>query len=141
MIKGNVRDIYKGKYEKYVELIRDMARSIPEGKYDLYGGAYYSVVTSKSRPIEDALFEAHRKYIDLQYILTGSETMGCAYLGSVKETVEYSEEKDCAFYSGEGELTLYNEGDFVFFFPEDAHMPAVGEGSCKKVIVKIPVED
>ena len=138
MIKGNVQD-YKGIFENYVSFVKTMGKTIPEGRYELSGGAYYNVVTSVSREKESALFEAHRRYIDLQYILIGSETMGCAPLAEVELATEYSEEKDCAFYSGEGEFTLYNEGDFVLFFPEDAHMPAVGEGSCKKVIIKIPV--
>jgi YhcH/YjgK/YiaL family protein len=139
MIKGNIND-YSGILSEYVDIIKGISPDHPLGKFELSGGAYYNVVISKSRKEEDALYEAHRKYIDLQYILSKSEVMGCAPLSSAKEVTPYSEENDCAFYTADGSFETYNEGDFVIFFTDDAHMPAVGEGECKKVIIKVPVK-
>ena len=138
MIKGNIKS-YSGTLCEYVDIVKALSKDHPLGRFELEGGAYYNVVISKSRKEEDALYEAHRKYIDLQYILSGSEVMGCAPLSSATEKTPYSEESDCAFYTAEGSFETYNEGDFVFFFTDDAHMPAIGDGECKKVIVKIPV--
>ncbi len=138
MIKGNINKPIE-ELEYYISFLKNIKPDHPLGKFDICGGAYYNVVISKSRKEEDALYEAHRKYIDIQYILSGSEVMGCAPLSSAKEETPYSDENDCAFYTADGSFETYNEGDFVIFFTDDAHMPAVGEGECKKVIIKVPV--
>ena len=66
MIKGNIKS-YSGTLCEYVDTVKALSKDHPLGRFELEGGAYYNVVISKSRKEEDALYEAHRKYIDLQY--------------------------------------------------------------------------
>jgi YhcH/YjgK/YiaL family protein len=95
---------------------------------------------TKSR--DKGLWEAHRRYIDVQFVASGIETMGYAPIGNCTVTQEYSSEKDCALFSGKGDFLTAPAGTFLVFFPEDVHMPCLAtEGSVpvRKVVVKVAV--
>ncbi len=86
--------------------------------------------------------EAHRKYLDIQYIVKGKEVVGWADLASCQETVAFSEEKDIGMYSGPYEYFTVNEGICYVAFPEDAHMPGRHldvPNDFVKVVVKLKV--
>ncbi len=90
---------------------------------------------------EDAALEAHRKYIDIQLLLIGSEAIGWKPLED-GETVSqaYDEEKDLVFYADEAdEIINLQPGQFMIFFPEDLHAPGIGDGTIRKVIAKVSV--
>ena len=67
--------------------------------------------------------EAHRKYMDIQYIVKGKEVMGWADLADCQPATEFSEEKDIGMYFGDFNFITINEGMCYVVFPEDAHMP------------------
>lgn len=87
-------------------------------------------------------FEAHKKYIDLQLILTGRE---CADFGKVSEMEagEYSEDNDfMEVYGHRIGTVVLSEGDYIICYPEDAHCTAITDKEIlkvKKVVFKIPV--
>ena len=86
--------------------------------------------------------EAHRKYLDIQYIVKGKEVVGWADLASCQEAVAFSEEKDIGMYSGPYEYFTINEGVCYVVFPEDAHMPGRHldvPNDFVKVVVKLKV--
>ena len=68
-------------------------------------------------------FEAHRKYIDIHYCISGSEGIGYADVSSLKPTTEYDEENDYFLLSGSYQKVVLRKGDFCIVFPEDAHIP------------------
>ena len=68
--------------------------------------------------------EAHRKYLDIQYLIKGKEVMGWADLADCQEASEFNEEKDVGMYSGNFEYFTINEGMCYVVFPEDVHMPS-----------------
>ena len=90
-------------------------------------------------------FEAHRKNIDIQYLLKGEERIACMPIEKLTETEPYSEEKDAAFYAAEGvaaQTMTIGGGYFAIFFPQDGHMPqlCVDEPEMvKKVVVKVAI--
>lgn len=90
---------------------------------------------------EEAKFEAHNKYLDIQIPLSASESFGWGNRDELKEPKgEFDEKKDLLFFADKP--TTYIKvlpGECVIFFPEDAHAPLVGEGSIRKVIVKVAV--
>ncbi len=93
----------------------------------------------------DAKFEAHRKYIDLQYVVTGSELIGLAPLASQDFILqEYDEGKDIEFLSiKKGIMLPAVPAKFFIFFPEDAHMPGVKtetNASVRKIVVKLRID-
>lgn len=94
---------------------------------------------------EGRYLEAHRKYIDLQAVISGKEYIGWAELeGLTVQSEKYSEGGDIAFYNEEPTLWLpMTEGYFTLLFPQDAHMPCIKidkQEKVKKVVVKIAAE-
>ena len=86
--------------------------------------------------------EAHRKYLDIQYIVKGKEVMGWADLADCQIQGEFNEEKDIGKYEGSFEYVTINEGICYVAFPEDAHMPGRHldvPNDFVKVVVKLKV--
>ena len=86
--------------------------------------------------------EAHRKYLDVQYIVKGKEVMGWADLADCQIQGEFNETKDIGMYAGDFVFTTINEGICYVAFPEDAHMPGRHldvPNDFVKVVVKLKV--
>ena len=86
--------------------------------------------------------EAHRKYMDIQYIVKGKEVMGWADLAACTPAGEFNEDKDVGMYNGNFEYITINEGICYVAFPEDAHMPGRHldvPNDFVKVVVKLKV--
>ncbi len=106
---------------------------------------FYNPVQLVSKPEEDCIYEAHRNYIDVHYILEGTERIGTADLTSLSTATPYSFEKDIEFLTGvaDGYYNL-SPGNFMVCFPNDAHKVAIMvEKPCAiwKIVFKIAVED
>jgi biofilm protein TabA len=87
------------------------------------------------------VWEAHRRYIDLQYLVQGVEGIGYANIKHLQQG-EYVASKDFLPLNGEGDLITVRSGSFVLLFPEDAHMPGMAIGSpapVRKVVIKISI--
>lgn len=88
-------------------------------------------------------YEAHRKYIDIQYLISGREKICCLPLENLKETKAYSVENDAAFYKDadvKAQELLLGGGYFAIFFPQDGHMPQLCVDKLepvKKVVIKV----
>lgn len=123
----------------YLKSVDLLAR--PAGKIVLEEGEIWvnvDEVAGKSR--ETAKLEAHNKYIDIQFPLLKNETFGWQARERAQEKIEkeYNEKDDIVFY-GDTPSFFFTlpVGDFVVFFPEDAHAPCIGEGIMKKAVVKV----
>lgn len=108
------------------------------GKYPLAQGVFALVQRYAAKQEPFCRWEAHKKYIDIQYIVSGRETICTAYENEITLTVPYNEEKDISFYEGEGARQQLKEGEFLILFPWDAHKPSIGEGNVEKIVLKIP---
>lgn len=91
--------------------------------------------------LNHAKSEAHKKYIDIQYCISGIETMGWKSLDDCKNPSEgYNNERDVTFYEDRPDTYFeLNPGQFVIFFPEDMHAPMIGNGLIKKLVIKVKV--
>lgn len=116
---------------------------IEKGKYQLDGDLVYAAVSEyQTKPIADCKIEAHKKYIDVQYIISGEEAMGLTLLKDQQPSIPYNEEKDCVFYEEPTSLVNFKSGMFAIYFPHDLHQPciSINEGcTVKKVVVKVMV--
>jgi len=119
----------------------DLSKFEP-GKIVLDGDRLYiSVMEIEGKTPEAAKLETHNKYIDIQVVIIGEETMGWAALEHCKNEIEpYNPEKDIIYYNDKPTTNItVNPGEFVIFFPEDGHAPAIGKGFIKKAVVKVLV--
>lgn len=114
-------------------------------RYDIEDDKLFATVSEyMTRNEKDARFEAHRKYIDIQYVVKGSELIGVAPLALVDSVVqEYDKTKDIEFLKmKEKKMLSATPETFFIFFPADAHMPCLETESAapvRKVVIKILV--
>ena len=116
---------------------------LQSGKYPVDGENVFALVFhNETKPKKGAFWEAHRRYIDVQYVFEGAERMGRADLRALKPCAEYDAENDFLKLKGKGDFFTVPAGTFVIFQPHDAHMPglAVKEPKpVKKAVVKVLV--
>jgi biofilm protein TabA len=121
-------------------------RDIPTGKCEIDGDRVFALVSEyRPKDINDTRFEAHKEYIDIQYVIKGIETIGVASLSKGIAITAFDVEKDVGFFEiPEIECKYYKAepGQYFIFFPGDAHRPGIkaeeSEG-VKKVVVKVRV--
>ncbi len=118
--------------------------NLTPGRYDLDGDKVFALVQQyETKARDQGVWEAHRRYIDVQYIAKGIETIGYADLDGLTITQPYARDKDCMLLAGDGDFLTARAGTFCVFFPEDAHMPGLTcqtPGTVRKVVVKVRIE-
>jgi YhcH/YjgK/YiaL family protein len=118
-------------------------KTLSNGRHNIDGDNVYATVQeSPTKDLDKTAFESHRKYIDLQLVITGEENMGKAPLSSVTVSKPYDERTDLANYTGDGKIYTVPAGTFMLFFPKDAHRPNItpgGNKADKKIVIKIKV--
>lgn len=113
---------------------------LPPGRMEIDGEDVFAmVVRGKGKSPENALLETHDRYIDVHYVLEGTDQIGWkprTSLGPVAKATQ----GDTAFYADEPDTwTLLKPGMFAIYFPEDAHMPMISSGEICKVVIKVAV--
>jgi biofilm protein TabA len=121
---------------------KDLA-DLSAGRHPIDGERLYALVVQQDgRGREKARLEIHRRYIDIQFTVTGADDIGwkpvvqCTNYGQ-----EYNDEKDVAFFTDLPEVWVTTlPGSCGIFFPEDAHAPLGGTGPIHKIVVKVAVD-
>jgi YhcH/YjgK/YiaL family protein len=118
--------------------------TVEDGKHKIDGDEIYALIMSyKTEPESARSFEAHRKYLDVQYLLAGREVIYWAPIEELTPAGEYSQGKDIVFLSGEPRARLQlTPGSFALFYPEDAHKPNCAweaPQQVRKVVLKVRV--
>jgi len=119
--------------------------SMLKGRYDLPdSGGSYAVVQeeSETRLRAQSKWEAHRKMIDIQFLIHGKEMMGYTDISNLMME-EYHDDGDYCLGEGDGDWLHLDAQYFMILFPQDAHMPSIAFAEpqkIKKVVVKVPVE-
>ena len=107
--------------------------ALPNGRTVIDGDAVFvNVMDAELRDAEDAAFEYHRRYADLQIDLTGAERWDWAAQGSpLVANAPYDAASDAGFVAGPEQASgKLGEGRFVLFFPEAPHKPSCQCGVC-----------
>ena len=117
-------------------------RRAATGTFEIDGRRVYAIVQEYATlDRTQGTWEAHRRHIDLQYVVSGTERIGYAHVNRLAPG-RYDEAKDLLPLSGEGDFLTLGAGDFMLLFPEDAHMPRIAVNAAeivRKVVVKIAV--
>jgi biofilm protein TabA len=118
--------------------------SLAPGKHELDGRQLYALVSDYTpKPPPEGRWEAHRRYLDLQYVVSGIERMGVAPIDRLAAG-EYDADRDMLRLSGAGDFLTFGAGQFMILWPGDAHMPGIDagmSGPVRKVVVKIAIGD
>jgi YhcH/YjgK/YiaL family protein len=118
----------------------DCARLEP-GRYEIGDGCYCIAQDYVTAPREQKRWEAHRSYVDVQFVASGAELIGYADIGTLRVIEDYDKSKDVTWLDGDGDFVTARAGTFVILFPHDAHMPGAAAAepeAVRKVVVKVP---
>ena len=114
------------------------------GKLEVNDDFFVFIQSYDTKSPEEVRYEAHKKYVDIQYIVEGKEMMQVAPVNTLEVDEAYSEEKDIAFYKPveQAATVVLTKGSYVVFYPEDAHRPGICAGEVttnKKFVGKVRV--
>lgn len=127
-------------------LLEKAGQDLPPGEYEIEGREVYALsMHSESAPIPGSPLEIHRRYADVQYLVSGREVMGWAPLRGLITRSEYDPQRDVAFYELPEEWCALDmkPGWFAIFLPNDPHMPGryrEAPGQIRKIVVKVRVD-
>ena len=123
------------------EYLQRLKPDIADGKHVVDGEAVFNLMQSyDTKPLEGREYEAHRDYADIQYLMSGQESILWAPKPKLTVTKPYT--PDIEFYAlipDPTELVLA-PGQFCVFFPQDAHVPCVFHtkpGKVRKAVMKV----
>lgn len=137
--KGLSEDIYEG-----LKFLKNATPDLACGVHEINPRVKAIVSEYETKLVNENGYEAHRKFIDIQYLLKGEEKNCCLPIEKLKETKPYNEEIDAAFYKADipvRELIL-GDGCFSIYYPQDGHMSCLSVeiiDTVKKVVVKVRI--
>ncbi len=115
--------------------------TVPAGRIVLKGDeVYLNIDDAVLRSMDEQLLEAHRRYIDVHFPLSGEEIVGWRSMSEVAmpSVKPFNVERDFAFYKQLGSTYFsVHPGQFYIMYPEDAHAPIIGQGTLRKVVAKV----
>jgi biofilm protein TabA len=129
---------------KSFEFLQTLSPETEDGKRILLGEDLFAGIdryNTKARDI--AKLETHQAYVDIQVLLSGSECLEVFPKKDLTVSEPYDEERDAEFYQVPREapvkITL-TPGQFVVFFPDDAHMPCLMDGDSSQPVQKVVIK-
>lgn len=105
---------------------------------------FYSVQSYMTKPAEECRLESHRRYIDIQIIAAGKESMDLSDISRLSVNEEYNEEKDVTYWKTPCRMSRVSlgTGDFTVLYPETAHRGGISvdeSESVLKVVGKVKI--
>ena len=132
--------------EKVSDFLLGLTPEIAAGRYVINENTYVNIDVYNTKDFNNCKLEAHKKYIDIQMLLTGNERLDYINTDGLKVSEEYDENRDIMFFEtpdiplNSVQLTPYN---FALIYPHEAHMPQINYNnkthSVKKAVVKIKI--
>jgi YhcH/YjgK/YiaL family protein len=118
---------------------------VVKGKYEIDSTRIFAIVNEYDTVAAfSEQMEAHRKHIDVQYIVSGEELIGHDWLRQQTPSKAYDEAADYMLFGEKPSFfSRLEQGMFAIFFPTDLHMPNImvnGASPVKKVVIKINIQ-
>nr|MBP7233118.1 YhcH/YjgK/YiaL family protein [Syntrophaceae bacterium] len=123
-------------------LSRPDLKDLPPGKYEIDGDHIFAIIVNDfGRKKEEGLLEIHRKYIDIQFVLSGTDEMGWKPMRlCFRPTGGFDHEHDAQLFKDEPSTWIsVQPNSYAIFFPEDAHMAMFSFAKIHKVIIKVAI--
>ena len=135
-------------FEKAFDFIKNAVdEKLPVGKYEIEGTDLYASVQEYNSKLDgEGKFEGHRKYIDIQYIVSGIENIDVIDISKIKTVTDYNDVKDIEFYENvdNASKAVIGEGEYGIFLPHDIHKPGMAYENnsvpVKKIVVKVKID-
>jgi YhcH/YjgK/YiaL family protein len=120
----------------------DLAQ-LPDGRHEIDGERVFAIVSrGQGRGREQSLLEAHRRYIDIQFVISGEDCIGWLPISDCQRvSAPYDASEDLElFFDRPPTWLAVSTGAFAVFYPEDAHAPLATRGPIHKAVVKVAVD-
>ncbi|MBE7009905.1 MAG: DUF386 domain-containing protein [Ruminococcaceae bacterium] len=106
------------------------------GRHELDGNKlFYMVQHYNTKEVEAGKWEAHKKYIDIQFVFEGTEIMSWDSINHLPADQTYNEDGDCYVYPGPNATdAILEAGTFAILYPEDLHKPGLKYGESAPVV-------
>lgn len=117
--------------------------NVEDGAFEIGEGLKVIVISGEGTTKEESIkgFECHDQNIDIQISLKGPETFAWKPREKcVNPNGEYSDERDVRFFHDQPDMYFeLQEGQFAILFPTDVHAAMIGEGTLKKIVIKVKI--
>lgn len=135
MVSGELREAFS--------FLRGLGVDTPEGEHEIRGRRIFArVMRYQSIPREQGKLESHRRYADIQVLLSGKEFIEWVPVEGSDDAF-YDSEADVSFHpvpeSAHG-LFMLTPGLFALFLPGDAHMPMLQAGQVSGPVTKVVIK-
>ena len=130
-----------------VRFAAQQAAALENGDHWLEEGVLKALLQSyETSPAEERFFERHKKFIDVQVMLSGRERQDVSQAPDLVPSMEYDEKTDLIKYENPEcfSTILLEPGYFAVYFPQDAHRPNCAVGNrerVRKVCMKVSAGD
>lgn len=117
--------------------------NLDEGRHAIDGDDVFAIAWKGLGMGQSAtVLECHRKYIDIQFVVSGWDLIGWRPLHHCQRVKQsYDEATDLAFYFDQPESWCRVPArSFAIFYPEDVHAPLGTNGALKKIVVKVKLD-
>ena len=135
--KGLSKDIYEG-----LKFLKNATPDLVCGIHEINPRVKAIVSEYETMAVNENGYEAHRKFIDIQYLLKGKEMNCCLPIEKLSETKPYKKELDVTFYTADipSQNLVLGDGYFAIYWPQEGHMPCLVINELqivKKVVIKV----
>lgn len=137
---------YKIVSKNILDFLMSVSPEIKTGHYQIDNFSYANIDVYETKLHENCKFEAHKKYIDIQMLLSGIEELDYTSIDGLKISQGYSEQKDIMFFENPDRVidkVILQPEKFALIYPHEAHRPQMAFGGfsekVKKVVVKIEI--
>ena len=150
MIVANINDTwvenYKAAHPRFKTAFNALKKFISEnaevGKYEIDGENVFAMVQEyETKTLDNGKFEMHKKYIDIQYIVSGKELMGNESQDKLTPISDYKPDIQLFSMNDSYDKISLSDGEFAIFFPEEPHAPGLAvdgkPSAVKKIVVKV----
>jgi YhcH/YjgK/YiaL family protein len=140
MIYDNIKNINRyvaihPHFPKLIKFVNDFDKlKFQIGKMEIDGENLFAIGAEyETRRAEEALWEGHKKYIDVHWVLSGSERVGLSSEEESTITKSYDEENDFLNCETIGQTIDLKDGHFLLLFPGEIHKTSIAIGASEKV--------
>ena len=124
-------------------IMRVKKENLLVGRYEIDGDNIFAIVQEyESKESKECRFEGHRKYIDIQCVLSGTEIVQVVNISDSQSVSQYVSDNDIEFFECKIKPKEYiiKENDFCVLWPSDIHKPGIcflEHCKVKKIVVKV----
>ena len=127
-------------FKEVFEYLKELPQNADTGSFVLETDNVWGSISVYLETGSKKVFEAHKNFIDIHYILSGEAKFGYCNIDRLRTTKSYDSKDDYELLEGESNVLHLKQGDFCIVFPQDGHIPVleqIREDELVRAVVKV----